>query len=130
MNRTTNTAPNYAFEATEWVNARDIWPNTENHEDFGRIPGLLRGYNIEVKTQKGTIDWLSAFFTELEPEDELNHEWRIESRADWGFVPTGRITFRGYYEEFYDFEGREEYVKPTTIAVDELKALAEKYRDK
>lgn len=103
------------FKITEYVNASSIWPTAQDFQDFGPKPGLMRGYNIEVTTSKGVTDWMSAFFTYDEPEDELNQEWRIESRRDWGFVPTGRITFRGYYEERYDWEEREEYVVPVEV---------------
>lgn len=111
----------FELKITETVPASSIWPTAEDHVDYGAIPGLLRGYNIEVKTQKGVVDWMSAAFIYGEPEgttgDSFNDEWRIESRKDWGFEPTGRITFRGYYTEEYDFEERETFVKP--VAVDE-----------
>ena len=103
------------FKITEFVSASSIWPTAEDFKDFGPKPGLLRGYNIEVTTEKGITDWMSATFTELEPEDEFNQEWRVESRKDWGFTPTGRICFRGYYKEEHDWEEREEYVVPVVV---------------
>lgn len=126
--------PDYRFKISEVVPASSIWPTTEDHIDYGHIPGLLRGYNIEVRTQKGVVDWMAAAFIAGDPESEnydcFNHDWRIESRKDWGLEPTGRIAFRGYYEEEYDFDERETFVKPATLTDDELKTLAEQYRDR
>ena len=111
--------PNYEFKISEVVPASSIWPTAENFTDYGPKPGLLRGYNIEVKDQKGVVDWMSAAFIYGKPEDTtgdgFNEPWRIESRKDWGFEPTGRITFRGYYTEEYDFEERETFVVPVTV---------------
>ncbi len=101
----------YTFKITEVVPASSIWPNVKSFEDKGAIDGYLRGYNIEVTTSKGITDWMSAHFFEGEPEEHFNGEFEVWHRKEWGFVPTGRITFRGYYTEHYDYEEREEYVK-------------------
>lgn len=100
----------YTFKTTEVVPASTIWPTAKSYKDKGVIPGYVRGYNIEVTTSKGATDWLSCNFIYGEPEDELNDEYNLWRRSDWGWVPTGRITFRGYYTEHYDYEEREEYV--------------------
>jgi hypothetical protein len=100
----------YEFKIKEFVPANTIWETAKVYKDKGIIPGYLRGYNIEVTTTDGRTDWLSANYIWGEPEDALNDEYNLWRRSDWGWVPTGRITFRGYYTEHYDFEEREEYV--------------------
>lgn len=98
------------FKITEYVNASSIWSTAKDFQDFGEKPGLVRGYNIEVKTRKGTIEWLSCEWFYGEPEEVFNDDYHTWSRNDWGWTPTGRICFRGYGREEYDFEEREEYV--------------------
>ena len=110
---------NYELKIAEWVKPSDIWPTAKNPVDHGPKPGLLRGYNIEVRNQKGVVDWMSMACTYDEPEgafgDAFNEPWRIESRKDWGLEPTGRITFRGYYTEEYDFEERETFIHEVEV---------------
>ena len=111
----------YTFN--EFVNASEIWPTAENHVDHGEIPGLVRGYNIEVK--KGEeLHWMSASWFYGTPEAEYNDEFHHYYFDDLGVVPTGRICFRGYGVLEYDFEEREELVKLYSDE-DALKALAE-----
>ena len=110
----------YTLKITEVVPASSIWPTAKSYKDKGIILGCVRGYNIEVTTPNGTTDWLSCNFIHGEPEDELNDEYNLWSRSDWGWVPTGRITFRGYYTEYYDFEDREEYLKEATDLNEEV----------
>lgn len=102
------------LKITEFVSASSIWPTAEDHVDRGCIPGLMRGYNIEVKTAKGVIDWMSCEYIYGEPEEVFNDDYHTWSRSDWGLVPTGRICFRGYGREEYDFDEREEYVVQVT----------------
>lgn len=98
------------YNFNEYVNASDIWPTAENHIDLGEIPGLVRGYNIEVK--KGNIvDWMSASWFYGTPEAEYNDEFHRCYFEDLGVVPTGRICFRGYGSLEYDFEERDEIVR-------------------
>lgn len=118
------------FKFTEYVPASTIWPTAEDHVDHGEIPGLLRGYNIEVK--KGNIvDWMSASWFHGTPEAEYNDEFHRYYFDDLGVVPTGRICFRGYGHEEYDFDEREELVRPCSDE-EALLALAEynKWKDK
>lgn len=111
------------FTFNEYVDASAIWPTAENHVDHGEIPGLVRGYNIEVK--KGDrVDWMSASWFHGTPEAEYNDEFHQYYFADLGVVPTGRICFRGYGHEEYDFDEREEVIRPCSDE-DALKALAE-----
>lgn len=98
------------FKTTEYVNASSIWPTAKDFQDFGAKPGLLRGYNIEVTNEKGRTDWMSASYFEGEPEEYFNSDFEMHFRLWAGLKPTGRITFRGYYKEEYDFEGREQYL--------------------
>lgn len=106
----------FTFKAVEFVPASSIWPTAKSYKDKGIVPGYVRGYNIEVTTPNGTTSWLSSNFIHGEPEDDLNDEYNLWRRSDWGWVPTGRITFRGYYTEHYDYEERDEYV----VEADEL----------
>lgn len=125
-----NERAKYMFKFTEYVPASSVWPTAEDHVDHGDIPGLVRGYNIEVK--KGEIvDWMSASWFFGPPEAEYNDEFHSYYFADLGVVPTGRICFRGYGTLEYDFDEREEFVKLCSDE-DVLAALAEyqKWKDK
>ena len=118
------------FEFKNYVNPSDIWPTAQNHVDYGEIPGLVRGYNIEVR--KGNIvDWMSASWFCGTPEAEYNDDFHRCYFEDLGVVPTGRICFRGYGVLEYDFDEREEFVKPYSDE-DALRALEEykKWKDK
>lgn len=103
------------FKITEYVNASSIWPTAKDFQDFGAKPGLMRGYNIEVTNSKGVTDWMSCEYIYGEPEEVFNDDYHSWSRSDWGLVPTGRICFRGYGREEYDWEEREEYVVPVEV---------------
>jgi hypothetical protein len=105
------------LKITEFVPASQIWPTAEDHIDFGEIPGLMRGYNIEVE-KEGTTHWMSANWIRNDPEKEFNDEYHTWSRSDWGLKPTGRISFRGYGVEQYDSEERDFYIKsmPDSLA--------------
>lgn len=97
------------LKITEFVPASQIWPTAQDHVDIGEIPGLMRGYNIEVE-KNGAIDWMSAEWIYGNPEEVFNDEYHVWSRNDWGLKPTGRITFRGYGTEDYDADERETFV--------------------
>lgn len=98
------------FKITEFIPASQIWPTAEDHVDIGEIPGLVRGYNIEVTNSKGVTDWMSAEWIHGDPEEVFNDDYHTWSRNDWGLEPTGRITFRGYGREEYDFDERDMFV--------------------
>ena len=101
---------------TEYVNASDIWPMAENHEDKGFRQGLLRGYNVEIKKKDGTTDWMSGCYIEEEtPEEYFLGEFYSFYLDDLGFELTGRICFRGYAREQYDPDERETFVIPVII---------------
>lgn len=98
------------LKITEFVPASQIWPTAEDHVDIGEIHGLMRGYNIEVE-KNGQVDWMSAEWIYGEPETTFNDDYHTWSRTDWGLKPTGRVCFRGYGSEEYDFEERDTFVK-------------------
>lgn len=110
------------FKITEFVPASSIWPTAKSYVDKGVIPGYLRGYNIEVTTPKGETDWMSCAFTVGEPEQYFNDEFQQWHREEWGLVPTGRITFRGYYTEYWYAEEREWCVKDADDVNEEVAA--------
>ena len=101
----------FTFKISEVVPASSIWPTAKSYIDKGNIAGYLRGYNIEVTNSKGEVAWLSCEYIPGEPEDALNDEYHLWYRSDWGWVPTGRITFRGYYTEYWYAEERDWCVK-------------------
>lgn len=96
------------LKITEFVPASKIWPTADDHTDIGEIPGLMRGYNVEIKVEKtGVVDWLSAIWIQGEPEKEFNDDFHTWMYAEHGWTPTGRICFRGYGTEEYDQEERD-----------------------
>lgn len=100
------------FKFTEYVPANQIWPTAEVFVDNGYKPGYVRGYNIEVRKADGTTYWESACWFAEEPEEYYNddyHRWRYEDTCS---EPTGRICFRGYGEEYYDFDERDYFIRP------------------
>jgi len=103
------------FKITEYVNASSIWPTAKDYTDFGFKPGLVRGYNIEVTISDGTAHWLSCAYFAESPEEYFNDEFHIWLYQEHGWNPTGRICFRGYGREEYDFEEREEYIVPVEV---------------
>ena len=103
------------FKITEYVNASSIWPNAKDYTDFGPKCGLVRGYNIEVITSKGVIDWMSCCYIHGEPEEYYSDDFHTWMYQEHGFTPTGRICFRGYGREEYVCEEREEYVIPVEV---------------
>ena len=113
------------FKITAYVNASEIWPTAENHKDLGYKPGLVRGYNIEVTTSKGVIDWMSCEYIDGDPEEVFNDDYHTWSRDDWGFTPTGRICFRGYGLEEYDFEERDTFIVPVNVDDEEAANVVE-----
>jgi hypothetical protein len=106
----------YTFKTIEVVPASSIWPTAKSYKDKGIIPGYLRGYDIEVTNSNGDTYWRDCHFIDCEPDDAFNEEFELRLRQEWGLVPTGRITFRGYYTEYWYAEERDWCVK----AADEL----------
>lgn len=103
------------FKITEYVNSSSIWPNTKDYEDKGYIEGYVRGYNIEVTTHEGFTDWLSCSYIYGDPSVEFDddfHKWYFDEHR---WTPTGRVCFRGYGIEHYDFEERDTYIEVVDI---------------
>lgn len=112
------------LKITEYVNANQIWPTAKNFDDVGEIPGLMRGYNLEVE-KNGEVHWMSAEWINGDPEKTFNDEYHLWSRSEWGFKPTGRVCFRGYGIEEYDAVERDTYIQPITPSISQL-AIARK----
>lgn len=100
------------YHFNEYVKASSIWPTAKDYDDKGNVPGLVRGYNIEVKTMDGRVDWLSSIYIHGEPNTYFNSEYNIWRYTDNGWTPTGRICFRGYGIEEYDPEERDLFIIP------------------
>lgn len=97
---------------TEYVPANKIWPNAKAHVDRGYQPGLVRGYNVEVITHDGKLDWFSCEYIHSEPWEELFDDFHMRWYAGCNCKPTGRISFRGYGREDYDPDERETFIIP------------------
>lgn len=98
------------FKFHTFVPASEIWPTAENHVDRGMAPGLVRGYCVEVKLSDGRTDWWSSEWIQGEPETEFNDDFHTWMWREHCVTPTGRICFRGYGVEEYDFEERDTFV--------------------
>lgn len=95
--------PDFTFTTVEG------WDDCE--EFHGIIPGYACGYNFEVVTRDGRVDFMSCVFEHGTPSEVANGEFEQWYMEDLGFTYTGRVVFRGYYEEHYDFEERDYYYK-------------------
>ncbi len=107
------------FKFHTFVPASQIWPTAENHVDKGMALGLVRGYCVEVKLSDGSADWWSCEWIQSEPETEFNDDFHTWLWKENCVELTGRICFRGYGFEEYDFEEREHVVRP----IDDAEAL-------
>lgn len=91
---------------------KQIWPNAKNYEYKGQREGLVCGWNIEVLDIDGKPFWLSTEYVHLAPNKAFNddfHTWRCQDNC---WKPTGRICFRGYGKEQFDYVDRETYIIP------------------
>ena len=93
------------------VPAKEIWPNATSYIDNGEKPGYVRGYNVEVVTRDGKIDWMSCVWIRGTILDYLHDEYTDYWYLDCGVTPTGRISFRGYGVERYDHEERDTFIE-------------------
>ena len=105
----------FASQKFEYVKASEIWPTTEDFEDKGQRPGFVRGYNPEIVTKDGKIDFMSCAYIDGEPEEYFYGEFYQFYLDEYGFKLTGRICFRGYVREEYDLNERDTFVIPVNI---------------
>lgn len=100
------------YEIMDCVEAKKItgWDTDMDQEYKGLIPGYLCGYNFEV-TKNGVTDFASCTFSYSTPDDIMNNneDYYSDFLLDCGCIPTGRVIFRGYYQEEYDINERESY---------------------
>lgn len=94
----------------QYVPANQIWSEAKPHIDAGERPGLVRGYNVEVTTRSGNVDWMSCAWIHGTIEQYLADEFTQYWYADCGVTPTGRISFRGYGLEEYDFDEGDTFI--------------------
>lgn len=92
------------YKFNEYVRASSVWPSSKDYEDKGLIPGLLRGYNIEVKKSNEETFWMSCEYISNEPQEVFNDDFHLWMYNDHLLTPTGRIVFRGYAYEAWDSE--------------------------
>ena len=100
------------FNFDTFVPANEIWPSSVSHNDKGEKPGYVRGYNIEVTTRDGNLEWLSCEYIEEDPQEFFNDDFHLWYYKEHGWTPTGRITFRGYAIQRYDWEERDMFIYP------------------
>lgn len=98
------------FSITEYVPANKVWSTTKSYEDKGLIDGYVRGYNIEVQLSDGRTDWLSCEWISGSPEEEFDDDFHRWYNSEHQWKPTGRVSFRGYGVETYDFEEGDTFV--------------------
>ena len=88
----------------------------EDKNYVGVIPGLCCGWQFEFE-KDGKIDYNSVVFFEGNAEEYCDTWLRYGEDALFeiermnGWVPTGRVIFRGYAESFWDDEERDWYVE-------------------
>ena len=108
------------------VNGTYKWEKTENDCEFkGYVPGYVCGWCVEVKKQNGEIGYCSMTctndFDEIKDPNSCTdwNELGISANCAFynGWVPTGNIVFRGYFEEYYDYDEREDFVKDASKEV-------------
>lgn len=94
------------------------WSKGKNDCEFlGVVPGYICGFCIEAE-KDGKVDYSSVIYTNdcnefIVPEYD-SHEWNglglaVENMLINGWNLTCRLVFRGYNEERYDPDEREEY---------------------
>lgn len=103
----------------KYVNASEVYPNAKDYSDYGYMAGLVRGYNIEVtETSTNKTFWLACEYTYYKsPEDLINDDFHQYYFPEHGYIPTGRVCFRGYGQERYSHYG-EEYIQPVESPAD------------
>lgn len=112
------------------------WLGAENDCEYhGMLDGYCAGFCVEVRTADGKLGYSGVdFVPSNEGTDILLPELENGSLADGynglgimafsclhsGNTLTGRIVFRGYYTEHYDWRERETFYKDASAEVEEL----------
>lgn len=92
-------------------------------EWIGIIPGVANGWQIEY-SKGGAFEYGSVTFQfGMIEADVARYEgycgsWLFEIPRMNGWEPTGRVVFRGYYTEHYDFDERDYYYEDYDPAVE------------
>ena len=80
----------------------------------GVVPGVLCAWQFEV-IKNGKVGFFSNRYFEGTPEECYENESCYEDMFEaFNAEPTGRVVFNGYWEGYYDFDEREECVRPAT----------------
>lgn len=97
---------------TGWTECKD--------KDFGYIPGIKRGYNIEFEKPNEKNAYASCIYVTgrledhyQEALDDYSHVGYLpfEVELSKGYLPTGRAVFRGYGKSCIDVAERECYIE-------------------
>lgn len=112
------------YKFNEYVKASSIWETSKDYEDEGKVAGLVRGYNIEIETSDGRVDWYSCSWIHDDPEEYFNDEFHLWMYEEHGWTPTGRICFRGYGEEEYDFDEKDFFITNVGSLSDHIKEVS------
>lgn len=99
----------------EFVDAKDIFKNGETNKDYGNIPPYLRGYNIEVTLDDGRKKWLPCRFIRTDIDKYLNSSSMSQEMDEQFFTLTGRVCFRGYFNEVWDMRNADFVLKKVKV---------------
>lgn len=87
--------------------------NIEDREFYGIQNGLLCGWEYELQKCDGSTGFATVHFSDTMPD--IIEEWLLWSWEERGLKPTGRVVFRGYYEEYYSIEHHDECVREVIV---------------
>jgi len=107
----------------------EIIKNSESYAGFnipdkeykGQIDGLCCGWSFEFQNDKGEYNYNSTTYYEGTPEEycqtwlQYGEEALFEIERWNGWIPTGRVVFRGYGKEYYDSNDREYYIEDVEV---------------
>lgn len=112
------------FEYIDISDTNTGWDNNAG-KDYGHVPGLVRGFNIEFQHKDtGEITYGSCVWESGNIEDYFQKQvddWGylgfvlFEAEKSKGYEPTGRAVFRGYGQEKYDPNERDYYIENVNI---------------
>lgn len=111
-NRNAAAPESIRFDSISVKDTKTEWPEAGTL-DYGRFPGLLRGYNLEyMNCSTGDVTYAPCIYVENTVESYVNR--RMDAGIDLfaayrekDYLPTGRAVFRGYVTEYYDPVERE-----------------------